>query len=242
MIVWTVLETEDDEYRQLKDNGYLICDHNHPKFLPNQSDFKNFTESYDWISIQLRKKTNSWKNWWYNFRYSTNKIQYPRWLWYKVDGYNDPLAVNKAFYSGIPGNYQILVFDIDPSLVLLSDFEAWHHVLNRWYFCYTEEESDQWEKYLELHNINDMNIWDINYINKLSPEQKELVPSLQKKIIDSWQGIFDINNPSEYAFGKIDDRTVQGVTWVLRKKDFRFSYDITITQEDIDKYSGDDEE
>jgi len=37
-----------------------------------------------------------------------------------------------------------LEFLADPDRVLLSDFEAWHAVLNCWYLSLSEEESENW--------------------------------------------------------------------------------------------------
>jgi len=39
----------------------------------------------------------------------------------------------------------LLTIEIDPSLVLLSDFNAWHMCLNNWYYASSEEEDEAWE-------------------------------------------------------------------------------------------------
>lgn len=226
LLVWTVVNRKNQEYEQLNQEGYLICDHTHKSCLPNVPDFDDFKLCYDWMAQKLEEHIGNPKH-----------LVYPRWVWYKIDGNTDISTVDKIFYSREPGSYQILVFDIDPSSVLLSDYDAWHICLNRGYFAITEEEDSQWDEYILSLGIKDSPyIWDSEYFDSLSDDKKLSVFQARDKIIKSWDLIFDIDNESEYAFYSNNEKTIQGVTWILQKKDLVSVHDFVITQEDVDAY------
>lgn len=237
MHVWVVLDKCDHEYEQLMDNGYLICDHTHEKCLPNMPDFENFKLCYDWMAKKLKQYINLWLHPIYWYKYRPDKLIYPRWVWYKIEGMIAPKSVNKLFYTRKPGLYQLLEFNIDPSLVLLSDYDTWHICLNYGYIVTNEEDDLEYDKYLKSLGINDVYLWDEEYIQSLSINKQKLIPKLQRDIIKSWNLIFDINNESEYIFYKNEDKTIQGVTWVLEKKDLISVQDFLITQAEVDDYN-----
>ena len=233
MRVWTVLSTEK-EYEQLMKTGYLVTDHLDPECMAN-TDLQ-FSCSYDWLSKKLREKTSSWKYFIYRWYYSISKLVYPRWVWYQVEGSKNPLDIDITFWSHRSGQYRFIFFDIDPNLILLSDYDLWHYCLNNWYLCNNEGEELQWEKYIEQFDIDIFKLKDINYLDSLTKEQSNNAKIIQQKIIGSWDNIFDLTNEDEFVHCKNNEKTIQGVTWVLRKKDITFIKPFTITQDDIDRY------
>ena len=86
----------------------------------------------------------------------------------------------------------LLTIEIDPSLVLLSDFNAWHMCLNNWYYASSEAEDDAWEVRAAA----------------LPPEQQQW----EKE--QSWEKMFDLDSwrDSEW-WGQIDG--IQATFWVL---------------------------
>jgi hypothetical protein len=69
---------------------------------------------------------------------------------------------------------------------LLSDFEAWHAVLNCWYLSLSEEESDNWDERSEAAGITGS--WE-NW-HPPSPFKEE--------ILKSWERIFDLGLLKEH--------------------------------------------
>ncbi len=75
-----------------------------------------------------------------------------------------------------PGTPGVRIEFVAPrSAVLLSDFDAWHQVLNHAYLALTEAEADAWESRAGRGR----------FVSALSP-------SLQAEIEESWTRIFDL--------------------------------------------------
>ncbi|NMX21197.1 hypothetical protein C5S30_01900, partial [ANME-1 cluster archaeon GoMg4] len=70
-------------------------------------------------------------------------------------------------------------FIVSSDRVLLSDFEAWHAVLNCWYLSLSEVESDNWDNRCEIAGIK------IGWENWHPPSPKE-------ELMRSWERIFDL--------------------------------------------------
>lgn len=89
--------------------------------------------------------------------------------------------------------------EVPDNQVVLTDFDVWHFVLNKWYFddSYSEEE---WEK---LHAKYD----------RLDRDVKEKVK------IQSWQKVFDIS-PFQNEWCQ-RGRYIQATFWVLYLKDVK---------------------
>jgi len=86
----------------------------------------------------------------------------------------------------------LLTIEIDPALVLISDFTAWHMCLNNWYYAASEAEGDA---------------WDVRAAS-LPPEQQ------QREKEQSWEKIFDLDSWRDPDWwGQIDG--IQATFWVL---------------------------
>lgn len=236
MIVWAVLNKQDKEYEQLLNSGYLVCDHTHKHCMPNEKYCENFKLSYNWMADKLHQYIKFWRHPIYFLKYRPDKLIYPRWVWYQINGCCTFKYNNKLFYSRSPGIYCVLTFDIDSTLILFSDYNLWHCCLNQSYIATSEQEDIERDKFFKQIGIDEIKIWDNKYINTLSEEYKKLIPRLQQETLKSWNLIFDVYNENEYIYLKNEDKTIQGVTWVLQKKDLIDVQEFLITQDEIDVY------
>ena len=232
MYVWTILK-DKQEYDTLMQDGILYCDHSNNNVMVHEwPELKN---CYDWIAQKLRVKTNRY--WWYTLKYGIKNLVYPRWVWYKIEGNTNPMEINKCFYSGMPGDYKLLIFDIDSKYILLSDYDRWHLCMMRCHLENSEEETNAWDKYVETCDIDYLKIFDDDYYNTLSVFKKNRVDYLRKSIIKSWDEVLDIDKENDYSCMKNSEKTIQGVTWFFRKKDLCFATDFHISRKELDKYN-----
>jgi hypothetical protein len=168
LTLWTVRHR--DEFYKLIRDGVLRAD-------AERVD-KDFRSAYEWMGEQLAKKVPP-----------PSGCTYPLWAWWRWQGRQRPMPDLRSgahLPKGTPGVR--IEFKINLSDVLLSDFDAWHAVLNRHY--YAPDEAD-YNKYLK--KISGKDDSKINKINEQSWE-KIFVYNLQ-----------DIDNLS----------SVQAVFWEL---------------------------
>ena len=120
----------------------------------------------------------------------------PVWAWYIYDGENKVPDNLDTCGVGVPGNeYVCIEFEIEEDDILLSDFDAWHHVLNNsWYEGSLSEA--EWET---LHS----------WYDRLPNKEKDAIK------LASWERIFDI---TQYKNDWCSNGYyVQGTFWELRK-------------------------
>lgn len=133
-------------------------------FLCGLEDYilEDWLPAYKWMMHQMEKRIGF--------------SDFPVWLWTEKpdlnqEGYLEP------FKKGI-----LLSVELDESDVLLSDFDAWHCVLNDWFCSLTEEEDNKFKK-----------------------------GNLNMSIEESWERIFDIDLfPQSEMWG--GEQQLQGVT------------------------------
>lgn len=109
MILYTIQNKK--KWKEFKKTGILKS---HEKFICD----KSFLDSYDWLENKMRKMLPT----------SDITCVHPIWAWYKYNG-EAPNIKNKGFLS--KGKIAYLIkFEVDDNLVLLSDFNKWHLILN----------------------------------------------------------------------------------------------------------------
>lgn len=121
----------------------------------------------------------------------------PVWAWYIYDGENKVPDNLETCGVGVEGEeYVCIEFEIEEDDVLLSDFDAWHNVLNNsWY-----EGSLSEPEYNTLHE----------WYDRLPGKEKEILKTI------SWERIFDIEKfKNEWTSRGF---YVQGTIWELRKE------------------------
>ena len=144
--------------------------------------------AYDWLVEQMSREIPI-----------PEGVRYPIWAWYKRDGKRYKPDLRNTGYGAHGDEMVCLEVDIPDNEVLLSDFDAWHFVLNRMYLDDSMSE-EEWERTKA-------------YFDSLPHDRREQV------MRESWSRIFDIS-----PF-KNDWRTrgcyVQATFWELCKEQIR---------------------
>ncbi|WP_400247474.1 DUF3841 domain-containing protein [Niallia sp. JL1B1071] len=141
-------------------------------FLTGNGEFvdKDFLPSYKWMIEQMDKRIN-------------NNGLMPIWLWATKPNLSEEGHFNKGTKA------VCLTVEIPENKVLLSDFDAWHCVLNDG-FCMISEEED-----------------------RLFEQGKLTITKEQ-----SWERIFHIAKLRNSEMWNNGDQIVQGVTSVIQKE------------------------
>lgn len=128
--------------------------------------------------------------------------RFPLWGWYNWEGKECPKPDLRA--SGhLPkgANGVRIEFEIPEDRVLLSDFDAWHFVLNRWFLFLYEQEGKDFIEELERAGIRQR--W---------PYQEPF----HSRIINSWQRIFDLEAGAPEWRGTLSKNCIQATFWELK--------------------------
>lgn len=167
--LWTVRPLSD--YEILCQNGIFRTDET---FIDDYH-----VDAYRWIAEQLAKKTPKPTN-----------VTMPVWAWFRYEGTKKPKPDLRKTAHLPPKTQGVRIeFDIPENQVLLSDFDAWHCVLNDFCYALTDDEYDYYEKLEQTLSKTEF----------LAIKQQ------------TWQRIFDLDlipNPDEYA--------IQAVFWELK--------------------------
>ena len=189
MRLWTIQPPE--VLKIIETSGEFTCD---PKL-----SMQDFSQAYHWLVKQMDEK---------DIKHPYG-LELPIWAWYKIDGKNEKPDLTDGRF-GMPGDKLVCIeIEVDAQDVLLSDFYAWHSVLNEGFLdsALTEEE------------------WDLqhNWFDALAPE-------IQEKVMkESWKDIFKIN-PIDNNFVS-RGQEVQAVFWRLTKEMVK-SYEYFTVQAD----------
>jgi hypothetical protein len=118
-------------YGQIKQTGFYHCDANNPEVALEHY----FDDAYDWLAEQMKKRIGN----------PPAGVKYPVWAWHTWKGTckRPDLRYSGHAKRGTP--CVLLEIEIPDEQVVLTDFDTWHFVLNKWYYCDTEEESDYFE-------------------------------------------------------------------------------------------------
>ena len=144
---------------------------------------EGFEPHYNWMVKQMVKR---------GIVAESAEAEYPVWAWYKYEGRKPDLRTGGFAKRGTP--LVMLTIRVDPSRVLLSDFDFWHYVLNKWALTKNEAEDELFEddKYFRANRSK------------------------------TWQRVFDIDDHelTEYHYGSEPAfRSIQAVLWAVKKDD-----------------------
>lgn len=177
MRLWTIQPLE--VIKIIEENGEFTCD------TRLSENYEDFHDAYLWLVKQMDKRGIE----------HPKTLTLPLWAWHTFD--KKHMQPNLGCGQlGVPNEkYACIEFEIPDNQVLLSDYNAWHYVLNRsWYDDSTNEE--EWEN---------MHAW----FDSLNGEKKE---ELRKK---SWQKIFNLEfRDSNW---NSNGHYIQATFWVLKK-------------------------
>ena len=185
MRLWTIQPIE--VWEEMNRLGYYACN---PKKAMYISDKEvSFKESYDWLVLEMEKRIGK----------RPNGVSYPVWAWHTRDWkHKKPDLRNIGL--GNKGEKSVCIeVEVPDNQVVLTDFDVWHFVLNKWYFdeSYSEEE---WEKLNAKYDRLDRDV-------------------TEKVKIQSWQRVFDVS-PFKNEWCQ-RGRYVQATFWVLYLKDVK---------------------
>lgn len=169
----------EDAFNELQSKGYLIGKKEYvsPYFL----------KAYQWLRQQMNDKVGP----------APFLDQYPIWAWYQGGDVDDLDFHCQDIEVGQRGVR--LEVEIDDKLVVLSDHDSWHAVLNNVYFSISERDSDEFDK-VQLNR--------------------------QARIEKSWELIFILDHgdnpwlttgeepPIQATFWKLELNQVTSVTWL----------------------------
>lgn len=147
----------------------------------------SFRKAYDWMSQQMRLVIGT----------PTTNTTFPFWAWHIFDGKNckPDLRCTEFRYYTTP--QVCLELEIPKTQVLLSDEEAWHCVLNDFY--YSEPTSDI---EFEIENL---------LYNALTPPEQEQLK------YQSWKNIFDVCQQKPPLKHK-NSQFIQATFWQLHSE------------------------
>lgn len=177
MRVWTI--QLEDVYDIVMKEGCYRCDGRYVD--------KYFKPAYQWLTKEMRHRIKK-----PNFR-----ITYPIWAWHIWNDKNKKPDLRSSSFAKRGTKMVCLELEIPDNEILLSDFNAWHFVLNNWYYNPNCDCEEIWDK-------------DDEYLSTLSPNQR------QEMITDSWQHIFSIQKKNSDWFGR--ELWVQGTFWEIKKE------------------------
>lgn len=158
---------------------------------------ETFLPAYAWMAEQMAARVGP----------KPPPVEYPVWCWHQ---WNDEQQKKPDLRFGSHlsrGERGVRIeFEIEPELVLLSDFELWHHVLNYWYLPSSERDSDDFEAELAA--------------NGLSLYAAKPLPNLtyHQRITASWQRIFELDWIDEEGYitsRSRGNKAIQGTFWEL---------------------------
>lgn len=181
MRIWTIQPIEVFEI--VNRQGYYFCDINRSSFYK----YEDFMNAYNWLCDKMCERIGP----------PSKGVKYPIWGWYMRHGCHKKPDLRERGHKSKGMDCVCLELEIDPSRIVLSDFDDWHFVLNDWFLFYPTNE-EEYNKGME-------------YIKSLPiKKQKELKEK-------SWNSVFNLekidNDWSRRGF------TIQATFWVLYKKD-----------------------
>ncbi|MCM3180645.1 DUF3841 domain-containing protein [Cytobacillus horneckiae] len=142
-IFWTIQSAA--KWEEVKKIGYLIGVH--------EQIWPEFVEPYLWMMEQMKSKIKNY-----------DQAEYPVWVWTNRPDLRRSGHLNKG-ESGV-----LLKIDIDDDRILLSDFQAWHFVLDGVYCNIEAKEENElnlssksikesWKKIFDLNDLANNPDW-----------------------------------------------------------------------------------
>jgi len=167
---------------QLREDRVL---HTDPGRIP-----KEFHHAYDWMRAQMGQRLAYYDG------------HYPWWGWHTPRPDLRQSAHLPHATQGVR-----LQLQIDPTEVLLSDFDAWHSVLNRGYLALNVQEDEAWYQRFEAAILNQWP-WP-------PPEP------WYSGILTSWERVFDLEALATSEYWQSGPRYIQATFETLRLANVR---------------------
>ncbi len=181
-----------DCLEQIEKNGFyqpLHSFHDNKTFENN----KEFFYAYEWMKNQMLKR---------GIECHENLI----WCWHSFNGYQNIDKRLKCMKNFAKKPFIGLELELNSSRALLSDFDAWHYVLNYWHLG-SEEESEEIEKVY-------------NYFKNKPEKSYHLIDNgNHHKIVKSWELIFNLEACQKLLGIDKHDCSIQATIGKINKED-----------------------
>lgn len=179
MRVWSIQPKK--LYEDLKIKKTLHCD-------PTQSELITecgFGQAYDWLVWQMKERVGL----------PPKGVLYPFWAWHTLEWKHQRPDLRRMEFRAYKGDQVCLELEIPDNMVLLSNEDTWHIVLNDGYYgdCSSEREMEIEDRWFE----------------GLSLDEQTAVK------MKSWEKIFNVSPPHEDSW-ECRGKYVQATFWELR--------------------------
>jgi hypothetical protein len=149
MILWTIKPFS--WWTSLKENGRITGDLAKIKSDPNNFYEDQFQQAYGWMIEQMKQRLPV---------QPPNPSAYPIWAWYQRSNAKKRRPDLRSYRHKAYGHHTRIKFEIDDKLVLLSDFETWHYILNDFIIRPEEENFDTEDEVLPFTEEEKVKSWD----------------------------------------------------------------------------------
>lgn len=180
MKLWTIQPIE--VFNLIEETGVYRCNENFSSHL----DCESFVNAYNWLSKKMEIKVGP----------APEDVKYPVWAWHTRNGKRKKPDLRESGYTRRGREMVCIELEIPDELVLLSDFDNWHCVLNKYYYGDSTNE-EEWTKEQE-------------WLDSLSQEERK------KEIESSWDKIFDTRYIKNDWFS--NGLFIQATFWELKKE------------------------
>ena len=182
MILWTIQPPE--VYNLVQEKGYYACEASKSSLLTD--DY--FKDAYDWLISKMTEKIGE----------APKGLTYPVWAWHTWDWKRKKPDLRTP-HAKRGTELVCMEIEIPDNKLVLTDFNAWHHVLNKMHLSYVTSE-EEWEK-------------NYKWFEALSEDQK------QYELEKSWENVFNIDKiDTDWV---IQGAYIQATFWKLEKDQIR---------------------
>lgn len=154
----------------------------------------SWPEAYAWIERQLIKRVGP----------PPQEDAAPLWGWFQCHDASrkrPDLRAVRHWYQ--PAEYVLIECELPEEGVMLSDYEAWHIILNGGYVRINEEDENE---YRELRRQCDQTPSD------------SLGDKLRRRFYSSWDRVIDMEELTEDDWVPMEKRSIQACFWELRQE------------------------
>lgn len=180
MRLWTVQPAS--LYEQIIQTGYYRCDENHQE-VALQHDYD---KAYKWLAKRMKEKIGN----------PPEGVKYPVWAWHTREGIHKRPDLRCSGYAKKGTLCVLLEIEIPDNQVVLTDFNAWHYVLNDWYYDDSASEAEWEAKHLWFDSL---------------PKKKQ-----RREKGKSWFAVFDVT-PFNNGWA-IRGNYIQATFWELKSE------------------------
>lgn len=175
MKVWAVINKNQKDFLEKNKVLYPL-----KKEIKKYWEGTTFLDSYNWLKEQLEIKG-------LNLKYN-----YPFWVWIERPDFRE---YRKEIPKG--GSLFLLELDIPKEEIIISNFGAWHMVLNG---IYCPKNTSDYKMIEKDKKLSEAYFWD-----------KEIENNLKSKIKESWNNIFLRNKKFKNLYGLTEQGNISHI-------------------------------